>query len=54
MADRLPSVQARELDRNNRSSGRLTSSHFEKLRDVYLQPALQQPTLLPDTDDDDE
>mmetsp|Transcript_12969 Transcript_12969/g.31598 ORF Transcript_12969/g.31598 Transcript_12969/m.31598 type:complete len:1086 (-) Transcript_12969:153-3410(-) len=52
VASRLPAVQAKEVDRARRIAAE-SSSTFNKLKDVYMQPTLQQPILLPDTDDDD-
>ena len=48
----LPAVEAKEVDRARRIAHE-SSSSFKKLKDVYMQPALQRPILLPDTDDDD-
>ena len=53
VANRLPAIQAKEVDRA-RKSALESSSHFMKLKDIYMQPALQQPILLPEMEYDDE
>lgn len=47
VASRLPAIQAKALDKE-RAVARSESCNLDDLRDLYLQPALQKPILLPD------